>query len=315
MTRKNRSRSRLSIVSVSLGILIALAVPFSQASGLENGQRLPILITQTVDDSKLVTLRGNTRPEANSKNDRGAVPDDFPMPHMLLQLKRAPQLEKELEQYIETLADKSSPNFRHWMLAEEQGEKYGLAQEDLDAITGWLQSQGFTVGYVYPNRMVIDFSGTAGQIREAFHTEIHYLEVRGEQHFANMSDPQIPRALAPAVVGVVSMHNFRPHAMMKSSRDYTFAGCATSSSFPTHPGTCYSLVPADFQTIYNLNPLYRLNIDGRGQTIVVVEDSDTYGTDVATYRSTFLSKYTMGSVTPTHPNHGGNCTDPMHQFG
>ena len=78
MTRKNRSRSRLSIVSVSLGILIALAVPFSQVSGFENGQRLPILITQTVDDNALVSLRGNTRPEANSKNDRGAVPDDFP---------------------------------------------------------------------------------------------------------------------------------------------------------------------------------------------------------------------------------------------
>ena len=76
--------------------------------------------------AKLVTLRGNIRPEANSKNDRGAVPDDFPMAHMLLQLKRAPQLEKEFAAFIETLTDKSSPNFRHWMLAAEQGEKYGV---------------------------------------------------------------------------------------------------------------------------------------------------------------------------------------------
>lgn len=29
-----------------------------------------------------------------------------------------------------------------------------------------------------------------GDIRRAFHTEIHYLEVKGERHFANMSDPQ-----------------------------------------------------------------------------------------------------------------------------
>src|ERR1035438_3163450 len=129
--------------------------------------RLPILITQTVDEGKLVTLRGNTRPEANYKNDRGLVPDDFPMPHMLFQLKRDPQLERELEQYVEGLTDKSSPNFRHWMLAAEQGEKYGLAQEDLDAITLWLESHGFAVNGIQPNRMVIDFSGTAGQIREA----------------------------------------------------------------------------------------------------------------------------------------------------
>ena len=63
--------------------------------------------------------------------------------------------------------------------------------------------------------MVMDFSGTAGQIREAFHTEIHYLEVNGEQHFANMSDPRIPEALAPAVAGIVSLHNFKPHTMAK----------------------------------------------------------------------------------------------------
>ena len=77
--------------------------------------------------------------------------------------------------------------------------------------------------------MVIDFSGTAGQIREAFHTEIHYLDVSGVQHFANMSDPQIPKALAPAVVGVVSMNNFRPHPTLKSAGQYTFSGCTGSS--------------------------------------------------------------------------------------
>jgi subtilase family serine protease len=311
MAGKKHSHFSLSIVGVSIGILIALSIPFTQVSGHESGQGLPILITQTVDESKLVTLRGNTRPEANSKNDRGPVPDDFPMNGMLLQLKRAPQLEHEFEQYIETLTDKSSPNFRHWMLAAEQGEKYGVAQEDLDTITGWLESHGFVVSGVTPNRMVIDFSGTAGQIREAFHTEIHYLEVRGEQHFANMSDPRIPRALAPAMVGVVSMHNFKPQPMYKPAPDYTYAGCTNTSAFPTLPGTnCYSLVPADFQTIYNINPLLRLGIDGRGQTITIVEDSNTFGTDVATYRSTFLSKYTLGSVTTTHPTGTSTCTNP-----
>ena len=50
------------------------------------------------------------------------------------------------------------------------------------------------------------------------------------------------------------------------------------------------LVPADLETIYNLNPLYRLGINGTGQTITLVEDSDTYSNDVATYRNTFLKQ-------------------------
>jgi len=267
-----------------------------------NSESKPILIHEAIDESKLIRLRGNTRPEANAKNDRGRVEDSFPMEHMLLELKRAPELEQEFDQYIDSLTDKSSPNFHQWIMAAEQGEKYGLAQQDLDAITSWLQSYGFTVDYVYPNQMVIDFSGTAGEIRKAFHTEIHHLEVRGEHHIANMSDPQIPEALAGVVAGIVSLHDFKPQQMRVPlvRTNYTFSGCG---------GNCYSLVPADLETIYNLNPLYRVGINGTGQTVIVVEDSDTYSNDVATYRNTFLSKWS-GTVTTTHPSVGGNCNDP-----
>jgi hypothetical protein len=268
----------------------------------------PVLINEAIDESKLIKV-GGTRPEANAKNNRGRVEDSFPMQHMLLQLKRAPELEQEFDQYIDSLTDKSSPNFHQWIMAAEQGEKYGVSQQDIDTIKLWLGSHGFTVDYVYPNLMVIDFSGTAGAIREAFHTEIHYLEVGGEQHFANMSVPHIPKALANVVVGVVSMHNFKPHQMRvpQVQTNYTFAGCTGGTNGTG--GNCYSLVPGDFQTIYNLNPLYRVGIAGAGQTITLVEDSDTYSTDVATYRNTFLSKWT-GTVTTVHPTGSNACTDP-----
>ena len=62
----------------------------------------------------------------------------------------------------------------------------------------------------YENGILIDFSGTAGQVRSAFHTDIHRLNVKGEKHIANMSDPKIPAALEPAVAGVVSLHDFCP---------------------------------------------------------------------------------------------------------
>ena len=260
------------------------------------------IITQPVDETRLVTLVGNTRFEANAHNDRGLVPDGLALDHMLLQLKRPADLELQFERHIDSLTDKHSPNFRHWMTAAEQGEKYGLAQEDLDAVTKWLEAHDFTVGHVYPNRMVIDFSGTAGQIRNAFHTEIHFLEVKGEQHFANMSDPKIPEALAPAVQGVVSLHNFKPHAMYEKKPDYTFSGCGTTD--------CYALVPADFQTIYNVTPLITAGIYGQGQTVVLIEDSNAYGSDWSTYQSTFGLTGYGGSFTTVHPNSGNNCTNP-----
>ena len=130
------------------------------------------------------------------------------MAHLLLQLRRAPEQEAALQRYLDEVQDPTSANFHKWLTAEQFGQQFGAAQQDLDTISRWLESHGFSVNLVYPNRMVIDFSGTAGRVRDAFHTEIHNLEVRGENHIANMSDPQIPAALAPSIVGIVSLHDF-----------------------------------------------------------------------------------------------------------
>ncbi len=295
---------RLAFVGVAVA-LVTLTIaykPVSRSWAAQQDARSRVLITSPIDETKLVTLRGNTRREAKVlEYDRGRVEDDFLMEYMLLQLRRPPELERQFEQYIDSLTDKSSPNFHQWVTADEQGQRYGVAQQDLNTITTWLSSHGFTVNLVYPNGMVIAFSGTAGEILKTFHTEIHYFDVNGQQHFANVSDPQIPEALAPVVVGIVSMNNFKPHSMIVPRAKYTFAGCSSD---------CYVLVPGDFQTIYNVTPLFRLGIAGQGQTIAIVEDSDTYSDDVSVYRTTFglISPNFTGSVSTTHP--GSGCSDP-----
>src|SRR5262249_586150 len=104
--------------------------------------------------------------------------------------------------------------------------------------------------------------------------------------------------LAPAVAGVVSLHDFKPHAMRKHA-NFTF----TSSGNPVQ-----AVTPADLATIYNFNPLFAAGITGKGQTVAVIEDSDLYSdADFTTFRSTFgLSQYTSGSLVTVHPS----CTDP-----
>jgi subtilase family serine protease len=290
---------------VILAAIIALTFWRSRiplVSAADSPPRARRMVTRRIDERRVVRLTGNTRREARADNDGGRVRDDFPMQHMLLLLKRPPELEQQFNDYIESLTDKSSPNFHHWLTPDEQGQMYGLAQEDVDTVTDWLQSHGFTVGYVYPNRLVIDFSGTVGQIREAFHTEIHHLDVRGEQHFANMRDPQIPEALASVVLGVVSMNDFKPHSYLEPRTQFTVTN-GTSS---------YNLVgPADVQTIYNLAPVYRQGIYGQGQTIVVVEDAMPWSNDPTTYQTTFGLGIYGGSWTNTHPNAGNNCTAPV----
>jgi len=263
------------------------------------------LITKPVDESRRVILRGNTRPEVRPEHDRGPVPDDFPLEHMLLQLRRPPELQQEFDNYVDGLTRGSSPNFHQWLAPEQVGEDYGLSESDLREIKRWLRRHGFRVNFVYPNRVVMDISATARDLREAFHTDIHFLEVRGEHHFANMNDPEIPEALAPAIAGIVSIHDFRPHPMVHQHVRPAFTD-ATSGN--------YYVTPPDMAAIYNLNPLFSQGITGAGQTVVVVEDSNPFTTaDWNTFVTQFqLGKY-GGSVTVTHPNVMGmavNCTDP-----
>ncbi|MGA7872771.1 MAG: protease pro-enzyme activation domain-containing protein [Candidatus Binatus sp.] len=285
----------------SLAAACALMLLAGVRAAFSAGSATASLITAAIDENSLVTLAGNTRAEATAANDRGTVAPGFPMEHMLLQLRRSAAQEQALEKYLDELEDPKSPNYHHWLTAQEFGEKYGLAGQDLAKITGWLQSHGLTVNRTYPNGTVIDFSGTAGQVGEAFHTGIHHLAVNGAAHIANMSDPRIPAALAPAVAGVVSLNDFRPRAMNQPRPGYTVTSGGEQENL---------VVPADLATIYNLNPLFAAGYSGQGQTIVLIEDSDLYKTsDWNTFRSAMglASAYPAGSLSQVHP---GGCTDP-----
>ena len=205
-----------------------------------------------------------------------------------------------------TFTTRPRPPFIAGSRPRNSERRFGVAKQDRDTIKNWLQSHGLKINVDYTNDLLIDFSGTAGQVREAFHTEIHNLNVKGVKHIANMSDPQIPAALAPAVAGVVSLHDFRPHPMYRPRADYTVS---------ENGATYYLVVPGDLATIYNLNPLFSAGISGQGQTIVVIEDTDVYTTaDWTSFRSVFgLSSYTDGSFTQIHPappSGTNNCSDP-----
>ena len=116
------------------------------------------------------------------------------MQRMLLVLKRGPDQETALRKLLDDQQDKASPNYHQWLTPEQYGQQFGPTDTDLQTITAWLQSHGFQVGST-KGRTVLEFSGTAGQVQEAFHTTMHKYIVNGEQHWANASDPQIPTAL------------------------------------------------------------------------------------------------------------------------
>jgi subtilase family serine protease len=289
---------RLSAVTLTVMLCLSFATAAEQHSR--------VLITGPINDSTRVTVEGNTRPEANATHDRGALPEGYQIDHMQLLLRRPAEQELALQKYIDSLQDPKSANYKHWLTAQELGDQYGLAKEDISAIKTWLEGYGFKVNSVFANGVQIDFSGTAGQIRNAFQTEMHWLNVKGQTHISNMSDPKIPSALSEAVVGVVSLNDFRPHSNYKKKADYTF----TNGN-----GTFQAVVPYDLLKIYNILPLVTKGTTGSGQTIVVTEDTNFNSADWTTFRNRLgipVSKFPTASLTETNPASSGtnNCGNP-----
>jgi Pro-kumamolisin, activation domain/Divergent InlB B-repeat domain len=306
--RSGPTFGRLGVAGAVLALLV-LGVAlrpsaYAQTAAVNHAQPL---ITAPISETNRLTLSGNTRPEArNPANDRGRVADTLPMQHMQLQLRRPAAQEQALQTLIDQLHDPASPNYHHWLNSGELGAQFGPAASDVTTITAWLEQHGFTVNSVSADRMTIDFSGTAGQVRAAFQTEIHNLTVNGAAHIANMTDPAIPAALAPVVVGIVALTDFRPHPLAvhksQAAPDFTTGGS-------------YYVSPPDLETIYNFNPLFNAGNSGQGQTIYLIEDTDLYSTsDWTTFRAGFgLAGFTSGSLTTVHPAPASgttNCSDP-----
>ena len=253
------------------------------------------LITQSVDESQLTTLKGNTHPLARAEFELGAAATNLPMKRMLLVLKRGPDQEAALEKVLDDQQNMGSPNHHRWLTPEQFGQQFGPSDSDLEVITGWLQSHGFEVGST-KGRTVLEFSGSAGQVQEAFHTSIHRYLVNGEQHWGNASDPQIPTALTPVVAGVASLNNFPRKAMNRPYghfvRDKT-TGKLTGKPLFSFPGgcdqdhNCYAIGPYDFATIYDLLPLWNAGTSGQNQTIAIVGETNINLQDVTDFRTMF----------------------------
>ena len=250
-------------------------------------------ITQAINENNLILLRGNVHPLARPEFDQGAVSASQPLHRMLLLLQRGTDQEAALQKLLDDQQSKSSPNYRAWLTPAQFGQQFGPADADIQAVTNWLQSHGFQVTNVTAGRTVIEFSGNAGQVRNAFHTEIHNYALNGEAHMANASDPQIPTALAPVVVGPVSLNNFprTSYARILGQFRHTAGkpGLEPLFTFPNpfNGTTFYGLGPGDFATIYNSKPLIAAGNDGTGQTIAIVGETNIHVQDVQQFRKMF----------------------------
>ncbi|HVN92691.1 MAG TPA: S53 family peptidase [Terracidiphilus sp.] len=261
--------------SFKLAFFVPLAAVFSATlASAQAADRLP----RAIDSTQVAALRSHHPQWASAANDLGPVPANLKIESVTLVLARSTRQEEAFEQLLSDQQNPASPEYHHWLTPDEIGERFGLSDGDIAAISGWLQSQGLQISWVSPSRIFLGFSGTAANVGRAFGTEFHNYNVHGKQLLSVSSDPTIPTALAPVIKSVRGLFTIEEHPdhfavpNELSNPDLTIPGSGT---------TYYFIAPRDFATIYD-EPA---SVTGAGTTIGIVAESRTNAADFNNFKS------------------------------
>jgi subtilase family serine protease len=197
---------------------------------------------------------------------------------MLLLLNSTRAQSADLEALLAAQQDPDSPLYHQWLTPAQFGARFGASDADLTQVSAWLELHGLTVDEIPAGRRLVVFSGSAAQVSSTFRTGLDIYRVNGALHLANALDPQIPAPLSGLVAGVVSLHDFRRTSEMRTRTPLTAQPDYSA-------GATHYLFPADFATIYDLNPLFTAGTNGTGSSIAIAARSNIRLSDVEAFRS------------------------------
>jgi subtilase family serine protease len=277
-------------------LLIALAVSIPSFSAT------PDRITGALNSREPVALRGAIPRRALPQYDQGPADPALNFGSVMLRTIPTASQQQALTQLLAAQQDRKSPNYHKWLTPEQWADRFGLSPNDVQKITSWLASQGFTKIQVARGGNWFVFDGTAAQIQSAFGTEIHRYNVNGEMHVANATAPKIPAALAGIVTGIHGLDDFylKPRVMHRVRPRYY---SSTYGDF---------LAPGDVATIYDISPLYNSSVDGTGQKLAIIGQTDIYLSDINDFRTGF--GLTSLSCTTNSSGLITSCNDPHFQY-
>lgn len=231
-----------------------------------------------INPNQMVSLRNTVSPRLARAVDQGRMNPSIPIEGMTMYFQPTAAQKAALDSLVKAQQTPGSPYYHQWLTPQQYGSLFGMNDADLASVEGWLQSQGFTIDSVANGRNSITFSGTAGQVENAFATELHRYLSRGETHFANATEISVPAALNGVVLSVRGLNDFRPKPQVRLHRNARPQ--FTSSVSPDN----HFLTPGDVAVIYDINAAYNSGDTGSGQTIVVLGQSAIAVSDIQAFQ-------------------------------
>jgi hypothetical protein len=188
------------------------------------------------------------------------------------------------------VSDPKSSQFRKYLTPSQFAATYGPAAPDYQNLINWAKAKGLTIDKTYPNRMLLDVSGTAAQVEQALFIGLNLRERPDGSHFYALDrDPSLD-----FVVPVLWISGLDTRVLSAPGG----APAPSSSGAGTGPNGFYN--SGDIRAAYaSCSPPQT----GAGQTLGLFEQDGFTTNDVSAYECTSggATCNAAGVVTSTVP--------------
>jgi kumamolisin len=237
----------------------------------------------------MVKVPGNLPPLLKTSHVVSAVDGNTPLEIAIgLHLRNA----DGLAHYAEEIS-RADNGMKRTLSPQQIMEAYAPLPASQQAVTDYMQRNGFQTTKTFKNHMIIGFKGTVAQAEQAFNVQIdNYQSANGQTFYGPSTDPSIPASIVPFVESITGLDNAAKfsHGPVKTIDTASNSSSAINAANPCQtPGSVGQLghasyyTPSQVATGYNLSTLYNQGFKGEGQVIALVEFASYSTNDVNTY--------------------------------
>jgi len=122
----------------------------------------------------------------------------------------------DLSSFLDRLDDPSSPDYNQFLTVSQFTERFGPTEQDYQAVVAFAKANGFTVTDTPSNRLLVDISGSVGQIEKAFHVgmKVYLHPTENRTFYSPDREPSLD--LSVPVSHIAGLNNFSiPRSMLK----------------------------------------------------------------------------------------------------
>ena len=187
------------------------------------------------------------------------------------------------DQMIESIYTPGSYMYHSFLTPDQYSAVFAPSPALYASAVSYFQSYGIST-YTDRSRLFLNLVGTVAQFDQAFGTNIQMFSALHFKFYANTAPVYLPSNYAPYVTSVIGLENYTFFVPTLAAQKVTPTG--TSPIPPFSP----PYQPSDLQNAYNETSLLKSGLDGKGQTIVLIDagyGDKTIQADLAEFSLTY----------------------------